>query len=399
MRVVSLVPVYPKLSETFIVSKAAGLLQRGLDVHIVCIASKGSRSAFRRPAFAGFPEPRVHGTRHPECRACMLLVSAMHFVRLLIASTTMLHRLVSGVRRQYGLTGLYRRFAVDARVLMLKPDVLHFEFGAIAADRMYLKEVTRAKTVVSFRGYDINYVGLERPDHYQGVWRHADMLHVLGRDLHVRAVARGCPPDKTVTIISPAPAPRFAEAVPVVHDDDPQLRILSVGRLEWKKGYEYALRCCAILNREGVPFDYRIAGDGALYEALHLTMHQLGLCERVTFLGSVEPDGMPDVYYHANVFLHAAVSEGFCNAVMEAQLHGLPVVTTDADGLAENVRDGETGYVVPRRDPESLARALMSLSRHPEHRASLGTAAARHARSSYSLDAQMDAFMLLYRSL
>lgn len=399
MRVVSLVPVYPKLSETFIVSKVTGLLQRGLDVHIVCIASKGSRAAFRKPEFSGFPEQRVHGTRNPGCRACTLFFSTLLVLRLLITSTSMLLRLVSCVRLLYGWTGLLRRFAVDARVLMVKPDVLHFEFGAIAADRMYMKEVTRAKTVVSFRGYDINYVGLERPNHYQEVWTHADMLHVLGRDLHARAVARGCPPNKPVSIIEPAPAPRFAKAVPVVHDDDPRLRILSVGRLEWKKGYEYALRSCAILEREGIPFDYRIAGDGVMYEALHLTMHQLGLAERVTLLGSVEPDAMHVVYREANVLLHAAVSEGFCNAVMEAQLHGLPVVTTDADGLAENVRDGETGYVVPRRDPESLAHALMTISRDPERRASFGAAAARHVRRRYTLDAQMEAFIRLYRSL
>lgn len=399
MRVVSLVPVYPKLSETFIVSKAAGLLQRGLDVHIVCIASKGSRAAFRKSAFVGFPEHRVHGTRHYGCTVCTLYFSALLFLRLLITSTAMLHRLVTTVTRAYGLTGLLRRFAVDARVLMVMPDVLHFEFGALAADRMYLKEVTRAKTVVSFRGYDINYVGLEQPDHYREVWRHADMLHVLGRDLHVRAMARGCPPDKPFRIIAPAPATRFAKVASVVHDDDARLRILSVGRLEWIKGYEYALRCCAILHSHGVPFDYYIAGDGPLYEALQLSMHQLGLAERVALLGNVEPDAMSGVYRQANVFLHAAVSEGFCNAVIEAQLHGLPVVTTDAGGLVENVIDKVTGFVVSRRNPQALADALTELSKAPRLRATTGAAAAQHVRMWHSHELHIEAFMQMYSTI
>ena len=67
----------------------------------------------------------------------------------------------------------------------------------------------------------------------------------------------------------------------------------------------------------------------------------------------------------ADVLLHPAVSEGFGNAVMEAQAVEVPVVCTDADGLRENVVDGVTGLVVPRRDASALAAALERLAARP----------------------------------
>ena len=101
----------------------------------------------------------------------------------------------------------------------------------------------------------------------------------------------------------------------------------------------------------------------------------------------------------ADVFLHAAVSEGFCVSAIEAQAMALPVVCTDADGLAENVADGESGFVVPRRDPAALAGALLRLVRDPRLVATMGEAACRRARAALDADGQLDAFDRLYEEM
>jgi colanic acid/amylovoran biosynthesis glycosyltransferase len=83
---------------------------------------------------------------------------------------------------------------------------------------------------------------------------------------------------------------------------------------------------------------------------------------------------------------------------MEAQAVGTPVVCTDADGLRENVVDGVTGFVVPRREPSALAAALTRL-RDRELRDRMGAAARAHVRERFDPERQMDAFVALYEDV
>jgi colanic acid/amylovoran biosynthesis glycosyltransferase len=101
----------------------------------------------------------------------------------------------------------------------------------------------------------------------------------------------------------------------------------------------------------------------------------------------------------ADVFLHAAVSEGFCNAVIEAQAMGLPVVCSDAGGLPENVADGESGFVVQRRNPRALAEKLAVLATDPGLRYLMGKAGRERALRCFCLEDQVTAFEQLYREL
>ncbi|MCG8459465.1 MAG: glycosyltransferase [Holophagales bacterium] len=98
----------------------------------------------------------------------------------------------------------------------------------------------------------------------------------------------------------------------------------------------------------------------------------------------------------ADIFLHLAVSEGFCNAVLEAQASGVPVVASDAGGLPENVANGETGILVPAREPGAAADALARLARDPDLRRRMGEAGCRRARQHFHLETQLTAFEDLY---
>ena len=98
----------------------------------------------------------------------------------------------------------------------------------------------------------------------------------------------------------------------------------------------------------------------------------------------------------ADMFLHPAVSEGFGNAVMEAQAAALPVVCTDADGLRENIADGETGFAVARRDPSALAAALARLAADRDLRRRMGEAGRSRVSEHFDPARQVDAFVALY---
>jgi colanic acid/amylovoran biosynthesis glycosyltransferase len=290
-----------------------------------------------------------------------------------------------------------RRLAAGARVARLAPDVIHFEFGVAARETMWMGDLARCPTVVSFRGYDLNYTGLDRPGYFDPVWERAAAVHCLGEDLWQRAQRRGCPPGKRHALIAPAvDTNRFAPHEDRV--DDGRLVILTVARLHWKKGHVYGLQAVRALVDAGVALEYRIVGTGPHAEAVHAAVHDLELTDHVRMLGAVPHDGVREQMRNADLLLHPAVSEGFGNAVMEAQAAGLPVVCTDADGLRENIAHGETGFAVARRDPAALAAAITRLT-DPALRERMGAAGRRRVSERFDPERQIDAFVALYEDV
>ena len=166
------------------------------------------------------------------------------------------------------------------------------------------------------------------------------------------------------------------------------------------KGYANALQAVALLESCGVHCEYRIAGGHDYGEALIETLfsvHDQHLADVVSLLGPISQDAVVEQMRWADVFLHAAVSEGFCNAALEAQAMALPVVCTEA--LAENVVDGRTGLVAPLRDPQGLADRLEMLARDPALRRRLGAWGRRRASTAFRLEDQIDRFSSWYRDL
>lgn len=399
MRVAIVVPQFPQLSETFIVNKVLGLVDRGVDVHVVCGPTpEGNWQAFGECHRVGELADRVH--------VAPALGRSLSSLRSAGASAyDLLSNNRSAARRYLGdaaasLTRRLRDLAVDAPLIQLDPDVVHFEFGALAPARMKIRDRLGVAVTVSFRGYDINYAGLDDPHFYDPVWAGADGIHVLGEALWRSALRRGAPPDLPHTSIPPAIDTSRINPVPTrpgtVGTAANPLRVLSVGRLHWTKGYEYALEAIAALRADGLDVEYRIVGDGDLLAAVAFWRHQLGLDEHVELLRSVPPAEVARQLGWADVFLHSATSEGFCNAVIEAQAHGVPVVCSDAGGLGENVQDGVTGFVVPRRDPGALADRLSLLARDPELRSRIGAAGPKRVTSQFAFDDHVDAWVSFY---
>ena len=403
-RIALVVPAFPKLSETFIVNKFLQLLAKGWDVHVVCSKSDPQE-------FEAFPDllkladwrQRVHVSWPTSPRWCAAMLMPLVLVWILGKNWGATCRYLRLGWKKFGWDVL-RQLYFDAELLKLQPDLIHMEFGALAIGKMHLKELLDCKLLISFRGYDLNFVGLERPDYYKEVWKKADALHLLGEDLWQRAQKRGCGSDKPHALIPPAINtevfdPGTRADTPVTGTAARPLRILSVGRLEWRKGYEYALQAVKILASQGVACEYRIIGGGDFLGALAFTRYQLGLDDSVYLEGPRPQSVIKEKMLWADLFLHAAVSEGFCNVVLEAQAMRLPVVCTDAGGLPENVVQGETGFVVRRRSPEELADKLLVLARDGISRQRMGEAGRQRVLTRFSLPEQVSAFEALYNQV
>jgi glycosyltransferase involved in cell wall biosynthesis/peptidoglycan/xylan/chitin deacetylase (PgdA/CDA1 family) len=137
-----------------------------------------------------------------------------------------------------------------------------------------------------------------------------------------------------------------------------------------------------------------LAGDGTCREELATLVRQLGVGERVTFLG--HRDDVPALLQDADVFVLPSRSEAFPNSVMEAMAAGVPVIASNVGGIPELVRDQVTGRLVPPGDVDALSNALLTLLGNPQQAEEFGRAGRRVIEQTYSFDRMVDQFQTLY---
>jgi len=161
-------------------------------------------------------------------------------------------------------------------------------------------------------------------------------------------------------------------------DSGGPLRILSIGRLIEKKGFEYLIDACKILADAGYSFQCQIVGDGPLQDALQERIDRHGLQERVHLLGALQQDRVLALYGQSDMFALACVvaddgnRDGLPVVLIEAMSCELPVVTTPVTGIVDLVEHNRTGILVKERDAAALADTLKLLIERRDLRESMG---------------------------
>jgi glycosyltransferase involved in cell wall biosynthesis len=170
-------------------------------------------------------------------------------------------------------------------------------------------------------------------------------------------------------------------------------RLLSVGRIVHQKGLDLAMRALGDLKE--MDWEWHIAGDGPQMSVLQSLAKELGLGDRVRFLGWQSRQELMKCYGQANIFLFPSRHEGMPNALLEAMASGLPVIASCIAGNEELVVDGETGYLVPSEDIEALRAALKKLLSDPESRQQMGNASRQYVEANYSWESTAQQYALL----
>lgn len=171
---------------------------------------------------------------------------------------------------------------------------------------------------------------------------------------------------------------------------------LAVGRFDVPKDYANLLQAFAYVAQARPEAQLLIAGDGPLRPSMEQLANDLGITDRVKFLG-IRRD-IPALMNAADAYVMSSAWEGMPNVLLEAAASGLPIVATDVGGNSEVVIDGKTGFLVPPKDPEALAQAMVRLMGLPqEERRRVGEAARQYVEANYSLDRVVDQWEALYR--
>lgn len=185
----------------------------------------------------------------------------------------------------------------------------------------------------------------------------------------------------------------MAEAKARIGVDPRHQLLVFVGRIEPLKGVETLFRAVARLRDQGVCDCQQlclsiIGGDpsenpavrNAEMERLKALREELDIIDLVTFLGAQDQDALPDYYAAAEAVIMPSHYESFGMVALEAMACGTPVIASEVGGLAFLIRDGETGFHVPDRDPEALAERICEVITNPLLRAEMGETAAQYAR-------------------
>jgi glycosyltransferase involved in cell wall biosynthesis len=163
-------------------------------------------------------------------------------------------------------------------------------------------------------------------------------------------------------------------------------RLVSVGRLVEKKGFDDLLAACAVVAQSGRSFHCDIYGDGPERARLEAARDRLGLQSVVRFCGARTQAELRSVYRNADLFVLTPKEtadgdrDGVPNVLLEAMACGKPVVATSAGGVAELVQDRFNGILVGGRDSREIAKGIAALLDDAATRRRYGENAARTVR-------------------
>lgn len=271
-----------------------------------------------------------------------------------------------------------------------RPDVALAEYGPLGASLRRACELADVPLVVMFHGYDAYHIHCLQ--HYQqgycDLFAAAAAVVAVSPAMAQQLITLGCPPEKlSVNPYGVCPQ-RFQGATPGAAGPE----FLAVGRLIEKKAPHHTIaafgRVCASVPAARLT----LIGTGPMESQCRQLVDSLGIRANVRFAGSQPTDVVQARLRQSRAFVQHSVtascgdSEGTPVAILEAQMSGLPVVSTRHAGIPDVVRHGETGFLCEEHDVETMANDLLQLATDPSLADRLGLAARAHALAHYTMD-------------
>lgn len=310
---------------------------------------------------------KVYAT--PKSHFKNLIITLYRVFLLIFLSPASLYALVKEVQQYTRLYDRWIWFTKFLPIVLYKPDILHLQWARDIPFYYFIKDTINCKLVISLLGSHINYSPIadtRLAQQYNELFPKVDAFHAVSEAITKETVKYGADLQKIKIIRSPIQY----EAFSLYRDPKKtkKIKIVSVGRHHWVKGYAYAIKAMEILKKTGVVFTYDIIAQGTVPEELIFIKNQLNLQNEVRFLDGISPQSrLFEKMQSYDVLILSSLSEGIANVVLEAMALGVPVISTNCGGMAEVIKPNETGWLVPVRDPKALADAITELHHTLEH--------------------------------
>lgn len=396
---------FPVTSEAFIMNAAAGLLRAGHDVDVYGLYGSGDFSApvfVDKHSFEGLFRLFVFRLREMPRRRLALApfaaaqLFARHGVRSLRAAD----------RRRFGSYGPNLVALHEADLFRQhKYDILHCQFGTLVEPVLNHRDAgfLTGRVIAHFRGYDISSHFHDRGSSaYAEVFRRADGFLTNCDYFKRRLLESGAPAARTSVVPSPVDTDLFQYRENSWTPGE-KLRVLCVGRLVEKKGFQYALECIAGLRAEGLDVSCKMIGDGPLRQSLEALAASLGIADRVTFAGAGTQADIARALQDTHIFLAPSVrasngdEDASINTLKEAMAAGCPFVSTEHGGIPELIDGLDAGVLAPERNSAALRDGVLSLITRVGEWAALGQQARARITERYSIDVAAALSIAVYK--
>lgn len=378
-------PVY---SETFFLSKIKGLKASGFEVTLFAQQKEGDFSLCTVKL-----APKVY----KKNSILQLLRVSVVLLKLVITFPKRLFKLIK-LDRNANRTWvqIVKNLYNNSHILSSDLNWLHFGFATIALQSEHVAKAIGAKMAVSFRGFDLDVYPKEHPNCYMLLFREVDKIHSISNYLLQQGYQLGLSKEKPFSIITPAiDISLFKNESSIIAE---QKSFLTVARLHPIKGLKDSIKAMGILSRNSIEFNYIIVGEGQDYNDLLDLIKALDLSEHVHLIGKQSHSRIIEYMKTSQVYIQYSESEGFCNAVLEAQAMGLLCIVSDGGALPENVINTKTGWIVEKKQPEKLAEKILEVITLPkEVRLKVTDCAQERVRQDFNLEKQQKEFAEFYK--
>src|SRR5438105_1333206 len=282
--------------------------------------------------------------------------------------------------------------------------LLHIYFGHIAVHLLPLIRAWPKPSIVSFHGADV-MVDMNKPAYRAATEQMLEAVKfvlVRSESLRRAVIHLGCDEKKIEIQRTGVPLEEFPFCERNFVAAATEWRFLQAGRLIEKKGLPVTLRAFAVFLERHPNANLTIAGEGPLLSQLQNLARDLNIDGRVSFTGFVSQEQLRKIYYASHIFLHPSQTrhdgnqEGIPNSMLEAMASGLPVFATRHGGIPEAIENGVSGVLVPERDHEKLAAALLDAARDPGFLSRIARNGAEIVRKNFDLRAQAQGLEEIY---
>ena len=409
MKIAYVVSAFPKLSETFILNQITGMIRKNHHVTIFADMKEDQDKLqadiekydlMSKTVYFGLPLNKIR----------RIVGGLKLWVKL--AAKRPRHALQSVNFFMYGAEAHSLRLLYELSTEELDPatnfDIVHCQYGKNGLQVLALRNLgfLNGKLVVSFRGTDISRHIKYNPRKYNRLFAEANLMLPVCNYFKDRLVSLGCEPSKIVVHHSGIDCKKF-DYVPRNYRPGENVRLVSVGRLVEKKGFEYSIKALGRLLQDNPELNihYSIIGTGPLEKKLQELTSSLNLEAYITFLSSMSHPEVIDCLNSSHLFVAPCVTaasgdeEGIPNVIKEAMATGMPVVSTYHAGIPELVKDRETGLLAEPGDERQLANNIEWLINNPYEWEDMGSRGREYVLQKFDSDKLNDELEKIYGSL
>jgi glycosyltransferase involved in cell wall biosynthesis len=179
--------------------------------------------------------------------------------------------------------------------------------------------------------------------------------------------------------------------------DEETIFIGSVGRLVWQKGFEYLIRAIPQILREFTRAKFLIVGEGPLHHELKALAGRLKTEEHVAFTGF--RSDVKEILSAIDILVIPSLLEGFPMITLEGMAMAKPIIATAIDGIREQIIDGESGILLPSKDPNAIGEAILKLNKDEKIAKNLGLKARRRVEEQFKVEKMVAETERVYQSL